>query len=81
MAAIIELNGGGGRYGFDEQLIMKTMADHGFSPFRYAPLDRKLVPLLGKNALAGNTLFIRDLNAVNERIQTAAKVQVLGLKF
>src|SRR5699024_2210936 len=47
-AVIIELNGSGNRYGFDESLILDSMFDYGFKMYSYDPLDRTLNDLEGK---------------------------------
>ena len=80
-SVIMELNGCGSRYGFDESRILKTMLDHGFKTFSYNPLDRTLVNLQGKNLKSGNTLFIRDESAVLERLKNSPKINVHGKQF
>ena len=67
-SVIMELNGSGTRYGFDEAEILRTMLEHGFSTYAYEPFARRLEPLGGKNAASGNTLFIRDRDLVAGRI-------------
>ena len=42
---IIELNGSGARYGFDEQKIIKLLNDAGFRAYRYRPKERRLESL------------------------------------
>src|SRR5882762_2204257 len=60
-SVIMELNGSGSRYGYDESRILEMMSDHSFKTYSYDPLDRSLIKLNGKNLASGNTLFIRDL--------------------
>ncbi len=48
-SVIIELNGSGRRYGFDESTILGIMFDHGFKAYSYDPMDRVLIDLHGKN--------------------------------
>lgn len=78
---IIELNGSGSRYGYQESRILELMADNGFQTYSYEPFERRLVSLNGKNLAEGNTLFIRDVPFVEERLRTAQKVAVLGREF
>jgi FkbM family methyltransferase len=73
---IMELNGSGSRYGFDEGEIIKKLDDYGFSPYSYHPFMRELRPLAGKNNQSGNTLFIKDLDFVRERLANTPRVQV-----
>jgi len=77
-AVIMELNGTGARYGFDEDAILKTMLALGFQTYSYDPFSRRLLPLEGKNADAGNTLFIREKELIAERLRTAPAVSVQG---
>jgi FkbM family methyltransferase len=73
-AIIIELNGSGDRYGYDESAIHQLLVDHGFSPFHYEPSTRVLTELsmFGDN----NTIYIRDLAYVSDRIQNARKIKI-----
>lgn len=80
-AVIMELNGSGSRYGFEESKIIDLMLSNGFRTFSYNPLNRKLINLEGKNLNSGNTLFIRDIPFVNERLRVAPKVKVHGRQF
>ena len=75
-SVIMELNGSGSRYGFDEKDILTMMLDAGFSTFSYDPIFRKLTNLNGKNRLSGNTIFIRDQALVRDRIHSAPKFRI-----
>jgi len=78
---IMELNGSGERYGFDETRTVQMMLDHGFQAYSYAPFERRLVELQPKKRDPGNTLFIRDKSFVLNRLRTAPKVTVHGRTF
>lgn len=80
-AVIMELNGSGSRYGYDESLILEFMFEFGFKAYSYSPFDRKLTNLEGKNLELGNTLFIRDRPYVEKRLRTAPKIAVHGRQF
>lgn len=75
-AIIIELNGSGGRYGFDECLIHQALLDYSFKPFHYDPFERMLTELnsYGSN----NTLYLRDLNFIKNRLTVATTFEVFG---
>jgi FkbM family methyltransferase len=75
---IMELNGSGRRYGHDESRILMMMSDHGFKAYSYDPLERKLQELGRRRVASGNTLFVRNLALVSERIASAPKVSVFG---
>ena len=78
---IIELNGSGDRYGFDESRILEMLFDHGFRTYSYNPLDRILVKLQGKNLQSDNTLFIRNDSFVLDRLKTSPKITIHGKQF
>jgi FkbM family methyltransferase len=78
LAVIMELNGSGNRYGFDESKILRKMLDAGFKTYTYNPYKREVLNLNGKNLDSGNTIFIRDEIAVQERIHSAPKLNVHG---
>jgi FkbM family methyltransferase len=80
-SVIMELNGSGKHYGYDESRILEQMFDYGFKTYSYNPLERKLVSLQGKNLNSGNTLFIRDKALVEERLRTAPKVSINAHNF
>lgn len=78
-AIIIELNGGGKNYGFDEENIHRLLLNYEFSPYTYHPLERRLEKLSthGPN----NTIYLRDDDFVNERLITAKKINVFSKIF
>lgn len=80
-AVIMELNGSGARYGYDEAHILKLMLDRGFGTYAYDPFARTLTDLDGKSRESGNTLFLRDVAYVRERLRAAPAVRVNGREF
>lgn len=80
-AVIMELNGSGDRYGFDEAKILDLMFSYGFKSYSYDPFSRLLIDLEGKNLRSGNTLFIRDKSFIERRLQIAPKVNVHSVEF
>lgn len=80
-SVIMELNGSGARYGFDEDKILETMASCGFSPYRYEPFTRSLEKIDGGKSQSGNTLFVRDLALAQRRITVAPPVTVDGVQL
>jgi FkbM family methyltransferase len=77
-AVIIELNGLGSQYGYDEREVHDQLLAYGFASCAYDPMSRQLSPA----GLKGihNTLYVRDFELVQERLRTAARVEVLGKK-
>jgi FkbM family methyltransferase len=75
-AIIIELNNSGARYGYDDSKIHETFISSGFEPYLYDPLTRKLT----KAASFGfhNTIYIRDIDFVTDRLKNAPPFKVLN---
>jgi FkbM family methyltransferase len=75
-AIIIELNGSGGRYGFNEQDIHQLLLDSAFKPYLYDPFNRQitLVDTFGDF----NTIYCRDIEFINERLKFAEKFEIMG---
>jgi FkbM family methyltransferase len=80
-SVIMELNGSGSRYGFNESRILEMMFDHGFKTYSYNPLARSLIKLNGKNLASGNTLFIRDYCLVLQNLASSPKIRIFDKEF
>lgn len=80
-AVIMELNGNGSHYGFDESKIPLLMSELGFRTYAYDPMSRTLSEIQGKNPDTGNTLFIRDKALVQERLRSAPALTLHGTQF
>ena len=78
-AVIIELIGGGKRYGFDEDNIRRQLTGHGFAPYTYSPFDRKLSPATENTG--NNSLYVRDVEFVKARLKEAPRVKVFSESF
>lgn len=74
-AIIIELNGAGERYGYDESKVHDQLLLNGFHAYSYQPYKRELIPLdyFGKY----NTLYLRDLDFIKERLTKSKKIKIL----
>lgn len=73
-AIIIELNGSGLNYGFKDEDIHEKILSYGFKPFMYNPATRSLSEL--KSFGKDNTLYLRDIPFIDERVKTARKVRI-----
>lgn len=80
-AVIMELNGSGDKYGYDEIALHKKMTDYGFKPFIYNPFERKLISLNGKNVFSDNTLYLRNIESISKRLSTSEAFRVNGLSI
>ncbi|MBK9983464.1 MAG: FkbM family methyltransferase [Saprospiraceae bacterium] len=78
-AIIIELPGVGARYGYDESKIHDTFIQAGFGAYEYFPWERRL---MGIEKFGGyNTIYIRDIDFVKDRLITAPKFKVLNFEI
>ena len=75
---ILELNGCGNRYGYDDAKISARMFDYGFRSYSYEPLDRTLTSLFEKNNLSNDTLFIRDSALVRQRLASSQPKRIFA---
>ena len=73
-AIIIELNGSGERYGFKDDDVHQLLLEHGFAPHSYEPYSRQLEKL--SQFGTHNTLYLRDLEFVKERILSATRITI-----
>jgi FkbM family methyltransferase len=78
LAVLLEVQGVGKRYGFDEDKLHEEMLQKGFIPCRYLPFDRKIIPINDRNKRFGNTLYVRDEAALRRRLESATKFLVHG---
>lgn len=78
-AVILELNGSGQRYGFDDAKIMQLMFEHDFETYEYHPFKRQLKKRVGKSEVSGNTLFLRNAEALQQRLDTSPEIKVIGV--
>lgn len=78
-AIIVELNGLGQRYGYDELALHAELLAVGFQPYTYDPFARRLCRLAAPGP--HNTLYCRDLPFIEARLASALAVTVLGKTF
>ncbi len=78
MAVLMELNGSGARYGFEEQKLHCRMLDFGYSAVRYDPLARQLHPHAAGRGAGENLLYIRDAETLQTRVAMARRHRVHG---
>lgn len=73
---IIELMGLGERYNVDEKSIHDLLLKYDFQPVMYDPFQRRIT--IQSSYGGRNTIYIRDEDFVNQRIQFAEKVNILN---
>lgn len=76
-AIIIELNGSGKHYGYDEEKIHELLISKNFKPYAYNPFKRSLtqLPTFGDH---NNTIYCRDEDFINNRLKQAAGIHIMG---
>lgn len=73
---MMETNGSGARYGFDELALQRKLRDYGFDTYQYEPFSRQLLRVSSEGQRPLNTLFIRDQRLVSQRISRAKRIAV-----
>jgi FkbM family methyltransferase len=73
-AIIIELNGSGQRYGYEDIQIHRKLIELGFKPYNYNPKSRQLKEI--KTFVTHNTIYLRDIGFVEDRIKTARQIKI-----
>lgn len=87
LAVIMELNGHGARYGFDEAALHRRMLEAGFEVVGYDPFERMLTPLTiqqgahAPSSSTGNSLYVRGLPLFQERVAQSRAYDVLGFRL
>ena len=71
---IIELNDSNQKYDYNENETILILKENGFSPYKYIYPENLLVPLEKKNFDSFNTIFIRNINFVKNRIEQKSVV-------
>ena len=73
---LIELNGCGSNYGYDDEKINSIILNYGFKPYEYNPYTRELN--LSKHLSSENTLYIRDIDFVHKRVISSEKFKIFN---
>jgi len=58
---------------FGKNNLDKQMSKYGFKPFMYNPFNREISPFDSKKVASNNTIYIKNVEKVNERIKSATK--------
>jgi FkbM family methyltransferase len=75
-AIIIELNGAGNRYGYNDDDIHLLLLANGFKVMRYSPFKRELIDATRNTEQ--NTLYVRDVAFIISRLKSANTIYVQG---
>ena len=80
-AIIIEINSSVKYYGIKDADIVDIMTRNGFLPYRYEPSTRCLVKLEDYNKTQFNTIFVRDIDFVTDRLKASPAIKILKKVF
>lgn len=72
---LIMETGAGSRYSTDDGDLHSLVIEHGFTGCSYDPFARVLEPLRSRNTY-GNTLYVRDLDEVAQRVKSAPRFEL-----
>lgn len=75
---LIELNGCGAAFGYDDQIINKSLIDYGFKLVKYDGLKRLLKPIVF-GSHKDNALYVRDIDKAQERVIQSKRYEVNGI--
>ncbi len=75
-AIIIELNGSGDRYGFDENQIHTLLVANDFNTYIYDPFARTLT--VTEKPGGFNTIYCRDIDFINDRLKNGTGIEIMG---
>jgi FkbM family methyltransferase len=75
-AIIIELNGSSTRYGYSEEEIHNLLLSKKFKPHTYDPFRRLLTET--KTFGNTNTIYCRDIDFINRRLQISKGIHIMG---
>jgi FkbM family methyltransferase len=76
-ALVVELNGSGRRYGFEDRDVEAMLAGHGFAEMTYDPFTRALATAIAPRA-PGNAIFVRDRAWFADRLKHAPAFEIYG---
>jgi FkbM family methyltransferase len=78
LGLIVEMNSKERHLSPNVQAVHDCLTRHSFYPYTYAPFTRSLVAAGPKNLGASNTIYLKDIEAVKERVLAALPFRVNG---
>lgn len=79
LAVVVEVNGCGALYGYEEMPLRERMLRWGYVAATYEPCGRELlVGNVRTGCSASNTLYVRDLGAARSRLKSSQSYRVHG---
>lgn len=78
-AVVMELNGSGRRYGYEDADIHRRMLAYGFTSYTYSPLSRTLNAVNMDGQRSANVIYVKDVDAVTSRLKSAPAFHANGV--
>lgn len=78
LAVIVEMNLSTRKYNFSDTAVHERLVSNGFRPNSWRPFDRTFSAIDGLPQQSGNVIYVRDLTAVRQRVESAPRVTVNG---
>ena len=79
LALVVEMNGSGAKYGFDESKLVSLLGARGFEPMMYRPEERKLVARSDASSHASdNVIFARKSSFLDHLLRDAEQLNIQG---
>jgi FkbM family methyltransferase len=76
-ALILEMNGSGERYGYDDTRLDRSLTERGFEALSYDPFARVFVPLVDSDPV-GNRIYVRRRDEIESRLKDAPPFTLPG---
>lgn len=80
-AVLMELNGSGEAFGFDEQAAHRNMIELGFKKCSYNILTRELQIGVDASWYTGNSLYVRNPEAVQDLLNSSKRYPVINMQL
>lgn len=80
-AILMELNGSGNAYGFDEKALHQSLIDLGFKQCSYNVISRELLVGAEMEWSTGNSLYVRNPSMAQEHLRLSKHYPIIGLQL
>lgn len=81
LGLIVEMNGSEVGLNENERAVHECLSANGFNPCTYNPKTRSLTRIPSKNMGGNNTLYVRDLPRIDDRLKSAPRFRVGNKSF
>lgn len=75
---IIEINGSGKTYGYNDNEIFDVLFGYNFFPIDYDPIEKKVLRINRENIVQGNVIFIKDMNFIKGLVYETKPIKILN---